>query len=89
MLPVVRTAATPWGKATLIDEVSVLQRAAGRRFASIVQLLELPSGERLVRVAYSSGGRARRGPVTLRARDVERLRDALREHSELRGLLEG
>lgn len=82
-----KTAATPWGKAALLDEVSVLQRAAGRRFSSLVQLLELPSGEHLVRVAYSAGGRARRGPVTLRARDIERLREELREHAELRRLL--
>jgi hypothetical protein len=30
-----------------------------------------------VRFAYSTGGTARRGPVTLRARDLARLRDAL------------
>ena len=53
------------------------QRAGERRFAVVVQLLETRSGERLVRFAYTTQGSARRGPVTMRARDVERLRAAL------------
>ena len=76
-------AATAWGDATVLDEVTVPQRAGERRFASIVQLLENDRGERLVRFAYSTGGSARRGPVTLRARDVEKLRAALAEHPAL------
>jgi len=64
---------TPWGPATLVEELAVPQRAGEKRFASIVQLLEGAKGERLVRFAYSTGGTARRGPVTLRARDLERL----------------
>jgi hypothetical protein len=74
---------TPWGAATLIDELTLQQRAGEKRFASIVQLLEAPRGERLVRFAYSTGGTARRGPVTLRLRDLERLRAALAEHPDL------
>ena len=69
--------ATPWGRAALVEEITVPQRAGGRRFSSFAQLLELESGERLVRFAYSTGGTARRGPVTMRARDLERLREAL------------
>jgi hypothetical protein len=80
-------AATPWGKATLIEELKLDQRAGDRRFASLVQLLETSSGEKLVRFAYSAGGAVRRGPVTLRARDVERLRDALAEYPRLAGAL--
>ncbi len=53
------------------------QRVGERRFAVVVQLLETRSGERLVRFAYTTQGSARRGPVTMRARDVERLRAAL------------
>jgi len=53
------------------------QQQAGKRFASLVQLLETPKGETLVRFAYSTGGTARRGPVTFRNRDLERLRRAL------------
>jgi hypothetical protein len=71
------TVTTPWGKATLVEELTIRQRAGERRFASLVQLLEAPGGEQLVRFAYSTGGAARRGPVTLRARDLERLREAL------------
>ena len=69
--------ATPWGPATLVEELSVQQRSGDKRFASVVQLLESAKGERLVRFAYSTGGTARRGPVTLRARDVEKLVDGL------------
>jgi len=71
------TTATPWGPATLVEELSVPQRVGEKRFSSIVQLLEGPKGERLVRFAYSTGGVARRGPVTLRARDLERLAQGL------------
>ena len=76
-------AATAWGDATVVDEVTVPQRAGERRFASIVQLLENERGERLVRFAYSTDGTARRGPVTLRAKDVEKLRAGLAEHPAL------
>jgi hypothetical protein len=71
------TVTTPWGKAMLVEELTIRQRAGERRFASLVQLLEAPGGEQLVRFAYSTGGTARRGPVTLRARDLDRLRAAL------------
>ena len=80
-------AATPWGEATLVDEVTLPQRAGERRFASVVQLLEAPKGELLVRFAYTTSGTARRGPVTLRARDVARLRAALGEHPALAAAL--
>ena len=80
-------AATPWGPAALVEELTVRQQAGERRFASLVQLLELPGGERLVRFAYSTDGTARRGPVTLRQRDLERLRDELAKKPELREAL--
>ena len=73
---------TPWGAASVVDEVNVSQRAGGKRFASVVQLLEA-RGERFVRFSYSTGGVSRRGPVTLRARDLERLRADLAKHPEL------
>ena len=59
-----------------LDEVKVQQRAGEKRFASVLQLLENERGETLVRFAYSTGGATRRGPVTLRTRDLERLRAA-------------
>jgi hypothetical protein len=75
--------ATPWGPSNVVEELTLAQRAGEKRFTSVVQLLEAPSGERLVRFAYATGGTARRGPVTLRLRDVERLRAALAERPKL------
>ena len=63
------------------------QRAGERRFASRVELLETATGERLLRFAYSTGDAARRGPVTLRERDIARLRAALERRPGLRQLL--
>jgi hypothetical protein len=80
-------AATPWGQATLVEQVVLGQRVGERRFSSIVQLLEADSGERLVRFAYTTDGVARRGPVTLRARDLARLRTALAEYPALAAAL--
>jgi hypothetical protein len=73
----VRSAATPWGAAKVVDEATVPQRAGSKRFTVVVQLLETRDGEQLVRFAYATDGSARRGPVTMRARDLERLRAAL------------
>lgn len=78
---------TPWGKATVLEQVSVPQRAGEAHFSSLVQLLETTGGERLVRFAYSTGGTARRGPVTLREKDVGKLRAALERVPELRRAL--
>lgn len=75
--------ATPWGRAELVEELTLRQQVGERRFASVVQLLETERGERLVRFAYSTDGTARRGPVTLRARDIARLRAALVQHPAL------
>jgi hypothetical protein len=74
---------TPWGRTEVLEELTVPQRAGEKRFSTIVQLLADAKGEELVRFAYSTGGTARRGPVTLRARDLERLRQALAEHPGL------
>jgi hypothetical protein len=76
-------ASTPWGSTHVVDELSVPQRAGEKRFATIVQLLTDDKGQELVRFAYSTGGTARRGPVTLRAHDLERLRTAAGEHPGL------
>ena len=76
-------AATPWGQAELVEELALAQRVGGKRFSSLVQLLEAPGGELLVRFAYATSGTARRGPVTLRVRDLERLREGLSERPRL------
>jgi hypothetical protein len=75
--------ATPWGPATVLEEVKVPQRAGEKRFASVFQLLEGEGGETLVRVAYTTGDATRRGPVTLRERDLDRLKAALDKHPAL------
>ena len=74
---------TPWGRAKVLEEVEVEQQADEKSFVSIVQLLEGAGGERLVRFAYSTDGAARRGPVTLRGDDLERLREGLRDRRQL------
>ena len=76
-------AATPWGPAELVEELRLAQTAGDKRFTSHVQLLETPGGERLVRFAYATDGSARRGPVTLRARDLQRLRTRLAGRPQL------
>jgi hypothetical protein len=74
--------------AALVEEVALPQKVGEKRFESLVQLLETKKGELLVRFAYATGGTARRGPVTLRAKDVERLRAALAERPALNGVLD-
>jgi hypothetical protein len=81
--------ATPWGAATLVERLTLKQQAGEKRFSSVVELLENDRGERLVRFAYSTDGTTRRGPVTLRERDVERLREALAKTPELASALGG
>jgi hypothetical protein len=69
-----RTVETPWGRATVVERISVPQRAGDRRFESVVELLDGGKGERFVRFGYATGGVVRRGPLTLRLRDLPRLR---------------
>jgi hypothetical protein len=78
---------TPWGPAQVVEEVKVQQRAAGKAFASVLQLLETDGGDPLVRIAYTTDGVARRGPVTLRPRDLEQLRAKLGGGSPLAAAL--
>ena len=82
-------AATPWGSAAIVEELSLPQRVGERRFASLVQLLETPKGERLVRFAYATDGTARRGPVTLRVSDLAKLRKGLEKTPALKEALLG
>jgi hypothetical protein len=85
--PVTKTISTPWGRAKVADELKLAQRAGDHRFATVVQLLSGPGGERLLRFAYTTDGIARRGPVTLRERDLARLRAQLGRHPELAAAL--
>jgi hypothetical protein len=81
------TTTTPWGKAATVEQVSIAQRAGERRFATVVELLETADGERLVRFAYTTGGSVRRGPVTLRVKDLERMQKLLERTTGLREVL--
>lgn len=78
---------TAFGQAEVSEQVTLKQRANGKQFSTLVQLLEDRKGDVLVRFAYSTGGAARRGPVTLRGADLERLRVALRKTPRLRAVL--
>jgi hypothetical protein len=69
--------ATPWGRATLLEQVALAQSAGDKRFKSVIELLETQRGEQLIRFAYSTDGVVRRGPVTLRLKDFAKLRGAL------------
>ena len=81
------TVTTPWGKATIVEEVRVDQRAGDKRFSTFVQLLYDEKGGELVRFAYSTDGTSRRGPVTFRRRDIEHLHAALAEWPRLAAAL--
>ena len=84
--PTLPKAATPWGTAVVVERLTLPQRAGEKRFSSVVELLESERGEQLLRIAYSTDGVARRGPVTLRARDLERLAAELTRHPAIAAL---
>jgi len=79
--------ATPWGPAIVLERLSLPQRVGDKRFSSVLELLETGNGERLLRFAYSTDGVVRRGPVTLRERDLTRLRTELDRRPALAELL--
>ncbi len=82
---------TAWGKAKVVEEIAVKQTASRdgkkKEFSTLVQLLAKEDGESLVRFAYSTGGAARRGPVTLRPPDILALKKALAKTPRLRAAL--
>jgi hypothetical protein len=82
-----RSVSTPWGAAAVVERAELRQHAGAKRFSTVVELLETASGEELVRFAYSTDGVARRGPVTLRGRDLDRLRAVLGDRPRLAELL--
>ena len=75
---------TAWGEAAIIEQIVIDQG----EFQTFVQLLEAEGGETFVRFAYATGGTARRGPVTLRGKDLARLRKLLVKHDRLRDALD-
>jgi hypothetical protein len=82
-----RKTTTPWGAAIVVERLALKQQAGDKRFESVIELLENDRGEQLLRVAYATDGTNRRGPVTFRARDLERLRIALEKSPALAAAL--
>lgn len=83
------TTTTPWGKATVKEIAEIKQTAPIGDFATIIELLVREDGETMVRFAYATGEKstARRGPVTLRSLDLQKLRKALVKTPELAAAL--
>ena len=79
---------TAFGQAEVAEQVTLKQRVNGKQFATLVQLLEDEKGDWLVRFAYATDGVARRGPVTLRRADLDRLRTALKKTPKLAAVLD-
>jgi hypothetical protein len=78
----------PWGRAQVIDEVSIESAGAdGQRVLVGVAHLREPDGSELVRFFYRSSGRMARGPLTLRAADRAGLKAALAGSPKLRKLV--
>jgi hypothetical protein len=69
--------ATPWGSAEVVEEVKVAQRSSDKRFTTIVQLLAGANDEPFVRIAYTTDGVARRGPVTLKLGELQRVLESV------------
>lgn len=79
---------TAFGSAKVLEQINVKQTADGKSFATLVELLETSDGEALVRIAYSTDGVARRGPVTVRKADLRRVAKALERTPQLRAVIE-
>jgi hypothetical protein len=80
---------TAWGRAELVEEVTIPQSNDIKHFVTHVQLLTTDEGEELLRFAYSTDSVARRGPVTLRGADLKKLSKGLGRTPKLRALVAG
>jgi hypothetical protein len=78
---------TPWGRATLLEEVTVEHDARDRRYEAVVQLLELGDGEQLVRFGARAVGAHRLNCLTLRADELQELEEGLIETERLASVL--
>jgi hypothetical protein len=78
---------TPWGRATVVEEVAVEHDALERRYDALVQLLETRDGEQLVRFGARAHGARRLSCLTLRADELHRLEEALIETQRLASVL--
>jgi hypothetical protein len=78
---------TPWGRATLVEEVAIDHEALDRGYTAVVQLLELQDGEQLVRFGARAQGAHRLNCLTLRASELEELEEGLLEAERLASVL--
>ena len=81
------TTSTPWGKATVVEEVVLDQQIEERRHDALVQLLELPDGSQALRFSARRQGAKRLTCLSLRADEVERLSEALLDTPRLAAVL--
>ncbi|AKU93880.1 hypothetical protein AKJ09_00544 [Labilithrix luteola] len=80
---------TPWGKAEVVEEVTVQQKGSGEReFAAVIQYLEDERGGGMVRFSYSTDASVRRGPLTVRLSDLSKLKKALARKPRLHRALQ-
>ena len=78
----------PWGRAEVIDEVTVECSGSGDNPVVVgVAHLREADGAELIRFFYRSNGRTVRGPLTLRADERAGLKAALAGSPRLRKLL--
>jgi hypothetical protein len=86
-----RTVTLPWGRATVMEEVTVDGSAEGeRRFeVGLQRLVERgDEGEELLRFFYRVDGRMVRGPLTLRPAEVDELARLIAATPDLARLLQ-
>lgn len=75
---------TPWGKANVVEEVTIPQKGThDREFAAVIQFLEDERGEGMVRFSYSTEASVRRGPLTVRLSELSKLKKALAKKPRL------
>jgi hypothetical protein len=78
----------PWGKAVTEEEVAVAGGGGGERPIQVgIARLRTEEGEDLLRFFYRSADRIVRGPLTLRAAELDELAAALREVPSLHALV--
>ena len=86
-----RTVTLPWGRATVVEEVTVDGSAEGERRVEVglQRLVERgDEGDELLRFFYRVDGRMVRGPLTLRPGEVDELARLVAATPELGRLLQ-
>jgi len=83
--PLPRPFAFPWGRGQIVEEV----RTRGEHHVPAIQLLEYEGGGLSIRFCYyDHRGRFQRGPLLVRAEELDSLRAELARAPRLRELLQ-